>query len=187
MNQPGQKILEAGAGHGALATYLSRAVGPTGRVISLENRYKAWKALQQTLPEYYARYVLPHEEASETTSGADVLPPESSVFTVGNISCYYGSIDDRDGSLLWEDDQTSEGRDTESTRPSHAHKLFPSEATFDGIAIDVMEPWTCLQTVSGLLVDDGAIVCFCPNVTQVGIQAYIADCPRKTKVNSVLS
>eukprot|EP01138_Halocafeteria_seosinensis_P009264 gb/GECG01009467.1/.p1 GENE.gb/GECG01009467.1/~~gb/GECG01009467.1/.p1 ORF type:complete len:366 (+),score=19.55 gb/GECG01009467.1/:1-1098(+) len=161
--RPGHQILEAGTGHGALTTYLSRTVGPTGSVFTLENRLKAWRTLQHTLPAYYLRYVL-SPEAARSTSPEPVSQFPS--FTVGNISCYYGSIDDRDAGSCREDQSIGDNV-SEATQLRHATELLPVDSTFDGIAIDVMEPWTCLQTVTDLLVNDGAIVCFCPNVTQV--------------------
>jgi len=39
--------------------------------------------------------------------------------------------------------------------------------TFDGIALDLMEPWTLLAAVTPVLKPDRFLVCYLPNITQV--------------------
>lgn len=50
---PGMTVLEAGTGSGALTLGLSRAVGPTGRVVSVELREDHGKHARKTIERWY--------------------------------------------------------------------------------------------------------------------------------------
>ena len=51
---PGARVVEAGVGSGALACYLLRAVGPTGRVSSYERREEFAEVARRNVTQWYA-------------------------------------------------------------------------------------------------------------------------------------
>ena len=53
---PGMTVLEAGTGSGALTLGLSRAVGPTGRVISVEKRDDHASHARKTIQRWYGEF-----------------------------------------------------------------------------------------------------------------------------------
>ena len=108
---PGERVLEAGSGSGALALFLARAVGPQGEVVSYERR-----------PDFLAR-------ARENTESWGVR-----------------NVDFRLGDL--------------------AEAALEPEG-FDGVALDVMEPWKVLATAVHALKTGRSLVLYLPNITQV--------------------
>jgi len=108
---PGERVLEAGSGSGALTLFLARAVGPMGEVVSYERR-------------------------------ADFLErARANVEAWGDFPVTF-----RHGDLA---------------------EAEPEPDSFDGVALDVMEPWRVLAAAVRALKTGRSLVLYLPNITQV--------------------
>ncbi|WP_457633445.1 tRNA (adenine-N1)-methyltransferase [Oceanithermus desulfurans] len=108
---PGERVLEAGSGSGALALFLARAVGPAGEVVSYERRADFLARARENVEAWGTR-----------------------------------NVDFRHGDL--------------------AEAALEPEG-FDGVALDVMEPWKVLATAVRALKTGRSLVLYLPNITQV--------------------
>jgi tRNA (adenine57-N1/adenine58-N1)-methyltransferase len=108
---PGERVLEAGSGSGALALFLARAVGPQGQVVSYERRADFLERARENVEGWGTTHVeFRHGDLAEAA-----LEPES----------------------------------------------------FDGVALDVMEPWKVLHAAVSTLKTGRELVLYLPNITQV--------------------
>lgn len=68
---PGMTVVEAGTGSGALTTALARAVGPTGRIVSVERRDDHHATATKTLEEWFGQ--VPDHVELRVGEAADVV------------------------------------------------------------------------------------------------------------------
>jgi tRNA (adenine57-N1/adenine58-N1)-methyltransferase len=108
---PGARVLEAGAGSGALTCSLLRAVGPAGTVLSYEVRQ------------------------------------DHADHAVRNVETFFGARPDN-----WELRVTDMNRHT---------------GEVDRIVLDMLEPWSMIDTVAGCLVPGGVLVVYVATTTQL--------------------
>ena len=108
---PGARVLEAGAGSGALTCSLLRAVGPTGSVLSYEVRQ------------------------------------DHADHAVRNVDTFFG------------------------TRPANwelrVADLAEHEGEVDRIVLDMLEPWSVIDTVANALVPGGVLIIYVATTTQL--------------------
>jgi len=103
---PGQVVVEAGTGSGALAMALSRAVGPTGRVVSVERRSDHLQHARKTIARFcgglpgnlelvegLVEDVLAHHRPDRVILDLpepwSVVEPATAALAVGGIFCSY--------------------------------------------------------------------------------------------------
>lgn len=108
---PGERVLEAGSGSGALTLFLARAVGPGGEVVSYERR---------------ADFL---QRAQANVEGWGDFP----------ITFRHGDLAEAE----------------------------PEPESFDGVALDVMEPWKVMARAARALKTGRSLVLYLPNITQV--------------------
>lgn len=95
---PGARVLEAGAGSGALTCSLLRAVGPTGKVISYERRAEFAEVARQNVVRFFgeqpAHWELRRGDLVEIVDGdepeldrviLDMLEPWQMLAAIGNV------------------------------------------------------------------------------------------------------
>lgn len=167
--QPGQVVLEAGTGAGGMTTWLSRAVGPSGRVFTVDNRPAAQEAARAEIERFFSPASAP--EAASPTANVTFLP--------GDLSQWPG--------------EENGGQDEENMPPP----ALPDDLQVDGVVLDMLRPWvshkqrsmqpvcsaeharppfppqTCLKAAATVLKPDGNCVVFCSNIAQV-MQVYNA-------------
>ncbi|CAE7242924.1 RPL27AC, partial [Symbiodinium sp. KB8] len=143
--QPGQVVLEAGTGAGGMTTWLSRAVGPSGRVFTVDNRPAAQEAARAEIERFFSPASTP--EAASPTANVTFLP--------GDLSQWPG--------------EENGGQDEENMPPP----ALPDDLQVDGVVLDMLRPWTCLKAAATVLKPDGNCVVFCSNIAQV-MQVYNA-------------
>ncbi|KAJ2641535.1 hypothetical protein IW137_003052, partial [Coemansia sp. RSA 1287] len=146
---PGDCILEAGTGNAGLSMYLARAVGPNGKVHSVE-RSSSTSEHAQLVVEQFRRGVL--------------MP--SIVFHVGVLGEVINkvavSIDKSLATVLNAEKPLAE--DPEHTWKEQGNIVAP---LFDGIVLDMPTPWTQLPQIFGFLKTDRFVVCYLPSISQV--------------------
>jgi tRNA (adenine57-N1/adenine58-N1)-methyltransferase catalytic subunit len=150
---PGARVLEAGAGSGALSCWLLRAIGEDGLLVSYERRadfaeiahgnvdryfgapHPAWRLVIGELPagsaaDWRAAQEQPAAPGQDTPASGD-LPPDPP------------------------------GQDTPAGRD------FPPGERFDRIVLDMLAPWEYADTAALSLAGGGLICCYLASTTQL--------------------
>ena len=146
----GARVVEAGAGSGALSCWLLRAVGEAGLLVSYERRADFAEIARQNVERYFGG---PHPSWRLVTgelpaNGAAGSPPELSDFQHG-----------------------SSNRDT-SNHGSSNHGAYNREAAgedagFDRVVLDMLAPWEYASTAAMSLRGGGLICCYVATTTQL--------------------
>ena len=138
---PGARVLEAGAGSGALTCSLLRAVGPTGQVISYEVRddhaVHAIRNVETFFGERPANWDLRIRDLNEYPAGGRPGASEAAGEAVPGASEATG--------------EAPPGANTE----------------VDRVVLDMLAPWDVLDTVSTALVAGGVLIVYVATVTQL--------------------
>jgi len=146
---PGARVIEAGAGSGALTCWLLRAVGETGRVTSYERRPDFAAIAQRNVEHFFGG------------------PPASWRLVPGD----FGGKDEPGG-----DDATDEvggsalSAENSDDRRSVAGVTSPDGAVterVDRVVLDMLAPWDSLDAATGALVPGGVICCYVATTTQL--------------------
>ena len=146
----GARVVEAGAGSGALSCWLLRAVGEAGLLVSYERRADFAEIARQNVERYFGG---PHPSWRLVTgelpaNGAAGSPPELSDFQHG-----------------------ASNRDT-SNHGSSNHGAYNREAVgddagFDRVVLDMLAPWEYASTAAMSLRGGGLICCYVATTTQL--------------------
>ncbi|CAJ0751163.1 14775_t:CDS:2, partial [Entrophospora sp. SA101] len=142
---PYSKILESGTGNGFLTLYLARALYPTGTIHTIDINLDYTKKAQKNIRNF-------------------------------SRGLYYDIINFSTGScseiLKIADDGSKKEASSEAlpipplSFSSSASPLSPLEI-YDGVVLDMPEPWNDLPTIVKQLKIDCFIICYLPNMTQV--------------------
>ena len=145
---PGARVVEAGAGSGALTCSLLRAVGPTGWVSSYERRPEFAEVARRNVAQFFAD---PEESPEET-------PEESPA----------GSPGDGPGAGLGTDGRAHPR--WQLTVGDLAEELSGQEepGSVDRVVLDMLAPWECVDAVAEALVPGGIVVAYVATTTQLG-------------------
>lgn len=108
---PGARVLEAGAGSGALTCSLLRAVGPTGSVLSYEIREDHAEHAERNVTRFFGTH------------------PDNWTLVVGDLAEHTGEV--------------------------------------DRIVLDMVEPWSVIDTVAASLVPGGVLMVYVASTTQL--------------------
>ncbi len=137
---PGARVLEAGAGSGALSCWMLRAIGDDGQLVSYERRDDFASVAQANVEGYFGG---PHKAWRLIVGG---LPRDDQL--------------DRSDELPAEADrQRATGTAAETPRPA--------AADFDRIVLDLLAPWDHVAGAAQWLVPGGLICCYVATTTQL--------------------
>jgi tRNA (adenine57-N1/adenine58-N1)-methyltransferase catalytic subunit len=138
---PGARVLEAGAGSGALSCWLLRAVGADGLVASYERRADFAEVARRNVETFFGG---PHPAWRLAVGDlADALPADA-----------------LPADALPADGQPADGQ------PGGAEGQQGGEV-FDRAVLDMLAPWEYAGTVAALLVPGGLICCYVATTTQL--------------------
>ncbi len=116
---PGQRILEAGTGAGGMTAWLSRAVGPTGSVHSVDVRAFAQDSAQRELKRFFGKD-FSHQHG-------------------GNVHFHIGD--------MCKPVEDESGLEHNTPPPTVAMPEFlPADLQVHGVVLDMMTPWVCENT-----------------------------------------
>jgi tRNA (adenine57-N1/adenine58-N1)-methyltransferase len=142
---PGARVLEAGAGSGALSCWLLRAVGPSGRVVSYEVRPDFAEIARRNVAAFFGSAEGSPVQAADSpvqAAGsprpADPVPPAAPAAVPG---------------LPWD---LLVGDVAECT-----------ESGFDRIVLDMLAPWEVLDLVARALVPGGVFIGYVATTPQL--------------------
>jgi len=193
---PGDRVLEAGSGSGAMSLWLARAVGTSGSVVSFEPRYNTYKLAIRNFERWnhiLERYGKLSENAIK--SGAkreyEVEVEEGSTPDFSHIVESTPTLkrkeqaehcdgedeneevrsadivrEDEDGEAKWEKVLVTETKPLE-WRNAFLTPQSVKEGEFDAALIDMMEPWMSLDALAKGLKPSGKAVMITPNIMQI--------------------
>ena len=164
---PGAKVLEAGAGSGALSCWLLRAVGPDGELVSFEARPDFAEIARENVRKYFGevpawwRLVtgelnsLFFDEPLTGSSGQGQKIESSLSARVAldpslQTAAVYARL--RPGSAEAADDEAGD---------------TPGAGTFDRVVLDMLAPWENVTGAARALVPGGLICCYVATTTQL--------------------
>jgi tRNA (adenine57-N1/adenine58-N1)-methyltransferase len=168
---PGARVLEAGAGSGALSCWLLRAIGEAGLLVSYERRpdfaeiarrnaerffgapHPAWRLVAGELPAEKPAVLpaetpaaLPADVSAETPAA---LPADISAETPAGFPAAAPAIPS-----------------AAATSPPAAGRL-PSDERFDRVVLDMLAPWEYAAVAASSLIGGGLICCYVTSTSQL--------------------
>jgi tRNA (adenine57-N1/adenine58-N1)-methyltransferase len=141
---PGARVLEAGAGSGALSCWLLRAVGEEGLLVSYERRADFAGIARENVERFFGG---PHPawrlRIGDLTGIAAATSPE--VTSPGGPG----------------------GPGEGDPGPAVEHEEAEDDEPFDRVVLDMVAPWEHIGTAAGALIGGGVICCYVSTVTQL--------------------
>jgi len=141
---PGARVLEAGAGSGALSCWLLRAAGDAGLVVSYERRADFADIARQNVERFFGG---PHPAWRLRVGDLAAITPATSP------------------------EATSPGGPGGAGEgdpgPSVEHEDAGDNEPFDRVVLDMVAPWEHVGTAAGVLIGGGVICCYVSTVTQL--------------------
>ena len=146
---PGARVIEAGAGSGALTCWLLRAVGEIGRVTSFERRPDFAAIAQRNVEQFFGGPPANWRLVPGDFGGKDEPGGESATEEIGEPALSAENFHD--------------GRSvTEVTSPDRA-----VTERVDRVVLDLLAPWDSLDAATRALVPGGVICCYVATTTQL--------------------
>jgi tRNA (adenine57-N1/adenine58-N1)-methyltransferase len=146
---PGARVLEAGAGSGALSCWLLRAIGPDGELVSFEARPDFAEIARENVRKYFG----------EVPAWWRLVTGELSARVALDPSLPTGAVYSR----LHRDDE-------EPGDPEDGHReVVPQDdaGTFDRVILDMLAPWENVDRAARALIPGGLICCYVATTTQL--------------------
>jgi tRNA (adenine57-N1/adenine58-N1)-methyltransferase catalytic subunit len=137
---PGARVLEAGAGSGALSCWLLRAVGPEGELVSFEARADFAEIARENVRKYFGEVPSWWRLVIGELSAQVALDPSAITYAAYRLRTNLtptGGPDD------------------------------PNAATFDRVILDMLAPWENVADAARALIPGGLICCYVATTTQL--------------------
>jgi tRNA (adenine57-N1/adenine58-N1)-methyltransferase len=148
---PGARVLEAGAGSGALSCWLLRAIGPDGELVSFEARPDFAEIARENVRKYFGEvppwWRLVPGELSARVALDPSLGTDAAYSRLHGVSTKHG-------------DSTKVG---DSEEPGEARNA----GTFDRVVLDMLAPWENVAGAARALIPGGLICCYVATTTQL--------------------
>jgi tRNA (adenine57-N1/adenine58-N1)-methyltransferase catalytic subunit len=151
---PGARVLEAGAGSGALSCWLLRAAGPEGEVVSFEARADFAEIARENVRKYFGEVPPWWRLVSAPLSARAALDPSFRTDRAYSLRKDSGPVGEEDGSDGVDADSGSGGADA-----------LPG--TFDRVILDMLAPWENVADAARALIPGGLICCYVATTTQL--------------------
>lgn len=143
---PGARVLEAGAGSGALSSWMLRAIGPGGHLVSFERRPDFAAIARANVQKYFGEV-----PASWTLVTADL----SAKAALGLTRAVTPAPAPGDSGA---------GGETGTAAGSVAGDELEA---FDRVILDMLAPWDCVADVATALIPGGLLCCYVATTTQL--------------------
>jgi tRNA (adenine57-N1/adenine58-N1)-methyltransferase catalytic subunit len=141
---PGARVLEAGAGSGALSCWLLRATGDEGLVVSYERRADFADIARENVERFFGG------------------PHPAWRLRVGDLAAI-GPATAPEATSPGGPGRAGEGDPGPSAEPEDAEDNEP----FDRVVLDMVAPWEHVGTAAERLIGGGVICCYVSTVTQL--------------------
>ena len=155
---PGARVLEAGAGSGALSCWLLRAIGPDGEFVSFEARPDFAEIARENVRKYFG----------EVPAWWRLVTGELSARVALDPSLPTGAAYSR---LHRDDEEPGEPEDGDVPPEDNrgVRGVVPPEdsGTFDRVILDMLAPWDNVARAARALIPGGLICCYVATTTQL--------------------
>ena len=148
---PGARVLEAGAGSGALSCWLLRATGPDGEVVSFEARADFADIARENVRKYFGELPGWWRLVSAPLSARAALDPSYRTDRAYSLRPDSGP----DGA------QDDPGAAASDSGPA------VGGGTFDRVILDMLAPWENVAEAALALIPGGLICCYVATTTQL--------------------
>jgi tRNA (adenine57-N1/adenine58-N1)-methyltransferase catalytic subunit len=153
---PGARVLEAGAGSGALSCWLLRAIGPDGELVSFEARADFAEIARENVRKYFGEVPPWWRLVPGELSARIALDPSARTYPAYSLR-----------------KDTAPGR--EPARRDDAEPLFQglippgdnNSSSFDRVILDMLAPWENVADAARALIPGGLICCYVATTTQL--------------------
>jgi tRNA (adenine57-N1/adenine58-N1)-methyltransferase len=168
---PGARVLEAGAGSGALSCWLLRAIGPDGELVSFEARPDFAEIARENVRKYFGevpawwrlvtgQLSVPADPMAKSTI---VSGPQERVISRGDDPPYPPHVAFGDVAEAPADAQLHE----DAQEPGETETEAENAGTFDRVILDMLAPWDNVAGAARALVPGGLICCYVATTTQL--------------------
>jgi tRNA (adenine57-N1/adenine58-N1)-methyltransferase catalytic subunit len=151
---PGARVLEAGAGSGALACWLLRAAGSEGLLVSYERREDFAAIAQANVEKFFGG---PHPAWQLRVAE---LPRDSAL--APGVPAGGGPAEDGEA-----ENGPAEGGQAEDGQAEDGQAGPVAGGPFDRVVLDMLSPWEHVGTAARSLSPGGVICCYVATVTQL--------------------
>jgi tRNA (adenine57-N1/adenine58-N1)-methyltransferase catalytic subunit len=166
---PGARVLEAGAGSGALSCWLLRAIGPDGELVSFEARPDFAEIARENVRKYFGEVPAWWRLVTGELSAAVALDPAA------RTSAAYARLRHAAEQAAAEPAPVLEGpvpEGTASEAPASGgtapDEVPPNDdIMFDRVVLDMLAPWENVAAAARVLIPGGLICCYVATTTQL--------------------
>jgi tRNA (adenine57-N1/adenine58-N1)-methyltransferase len=151
---PGARVLEAGAGSGALSCWLLRAIGPDGELVSFEARSDFAEIARENVRKYFGEVPPWWRLVTGELSAAVALDPAA-----GTSAVY--------ARLRRAAEQAGQAGEAEDPEAAGADARPDDNASFDRVVLDMLAPWENVAAAARVLIPGGLICCYVATTTQL--------------------
>ena len=154
---PGARVLEAGAGSGALSAWMLRAIGPAGHLVSFERRPDFAAIARANVQKYFG------EVPSCWTLVTGDLSAKGALDIIGAVTPAVAAAASPQAPAS-APEETAAGAETLAV----AGSVTPDEiGAFDRVILDMLAPWDCVADVATALIPGGLLCCYVATTTQL--------------------
>jgi tRNA (adenine57-N1/adenine58-N1)-methyltransferase catalytic subunit len=152
---PGARVLEAGAGSGALSCWMLRAIGPDGELVSFEARPDFAEIARENVRKYFGEVPSWWRLVTGELSAAVALDPAA-----GTSAAYARLRHAARQAEQAEEAGQAENEPSDGDGPDN----IPA---FDRVVLDMLAPWENVDAAARALVPGGLICCYVATTTQL--------------------
>ena len=169
---PGARVLEAGAGSGALSCWLLRSVGEDGLLVSYERRADFADIARANVERFFGgphpAWQLRVGDLMEVTGG----PADPAAQADAGV---LADEPDAAGLAVLADEPDAAGLADEPDAAALAGQVFPNGGpdhagpadSFDRVVLDMLAPWEFAHLAASALIPGGVLCCYVATVTQL--------------------
>jgi tRNA (adenine57-N1/adenine58-N1)-methyltransferase len=162
---PGARVLEAGAGSGALSCWLLRAIGPDGQLVSFEARADFAEIARANVGKYFGEVPPWWRLVTGELSARVALDPAEG--TVPAFSRYEHLRAGGAAGLSGGQDAEAPPVDADATREAREAVPAGLDPSFDRVVLDMLAPWENVAAAARVLIPGGLICCYVATTTQL--------------------
>jgi tRNA (adenine57-N1/adenine58-N1)-methyltransferase len=169
---PGARVLEAGAGSGALSCWLLRAIGPDGELVSFEARADFAEIARENVRKYFGEVPPWWRLVPGELSARVALDPSARTYVAYSLRKHTapasGPAREEDGSPgTGVTSGFSPADDEPAAMPGFAPLGDNSNSCFDRVILDMLAPWENVADAARALIPGGLICCYVATTTQL--------------------
>jgi tRNA (adenine57-N1/adenine58-N1)-methyltransferase catalytic subunit len=165
---PGARVLEAGAGSGALSCWLLRAIGPDGELVSFEARPDFAEIARENVRKYFGEVPPWWRLVTGELSARVALDPSA-----GTVPASYlrqkTDADPESSSADVGPDTMAQAIGPDASGHRGVRGVVPPDdnSTFDRVILDMLAPWDNVADAARALIPGGLICCYVATTTQL--------------------